>query len=60
MIQYAGHAQPSTSFDGALVERFLDHAVLQTRDEIVFHLKCGLRLTERIYCSDCGDLYRRT
>ena len=48
LIQYAGHAQPSTSFDGALVERFLDHAVLQTRDEIVFHLKCGLRLTERI------------
>jgi hypothetical protein len=48
LIQYVGHAQPSTSFDGALVERFLDHAVLQTRDEIVFHLKCGLRLTERI------------
>ena len=48
LIRYAGHAKPSTSFDGALVERFLDHAVLRTRNEIVFHLKCGLSLTERI------------
>ena len=48
LIRYAGHTQPSTTFDGTLVERFLDHAELRTRNEIVFQLKCGLRLTERI------------
>ena len=48
LIQYAGHAQSSASFDGALVERFLDHAVLRTRNDGVFHLKYGLRLTEKI------------
>ena len=48
LIQYAGHAEPSEMFDGELVGRFLDHAVICTRTEIVFHLKCGLNLTERI------------
>ena len=48
LFRDAGHAQTSASFDGALVERFLDHAALRTRDEVVFHLKCGLSLTERI------------
>jgi len=48
LIQYAGHAEPSESFDGELVGRFLDHATIPTRSEVVFHLKCGLSLTERI------------
>ena len=48
LIHFAGHAQPSPDFDGALVERFLDYATLQSREEVTFHLKCGLSLTERM------------
>ena len=48
LIRYAGQAQPSPDFDGRLVGRFLDHAEVCSRNEVVFHLKCGLRLTERI------------
>jgi len=48
LIQFTGHAQPSEFFDGELASRFLDHATVNSRNEIVFHLKCGLNLTERI------------
>ncbi len=48
LICFTGHAQPGPNFDGALVERFLDHATLQSREEVTFHLKCGLSLTERM------------
>jgi DNA invertase Pin-like site-specific DNA recombinase len=48
LIQYVAHAKPGTSFDGDLVGRFVDHVTIRTRTEIVFHLKCGLNLTERI------------
>ena len=48
LIHYANHAQPSPDFDGELVERFLDHGTVQSREEITFHLKCGLSLTERM------------
>ena len=48
LIRYAGHAQPSTEFNSDLVGRFLDHVTIRTRNEIIFHLKCGLNLTERI------------
>ncbi len=48
LIRYAAHAQPAPDFNGDLVFRFLDHATLRSRDEITFHLKCGLSLTERM------------
>lgn len=48
LIRFVAHVQPSPEFDGALFERFIDHATLRTRNEIVFHLKCGLNLTERV------------
>ena len=48
LIHYAGRSEPSTNFDGALFERFIDRVTIRTRTEIVFHLKCGLNLTERI------------
>jgi hypothetical protein len=48
LIQFTGHAQPSEFLDGEQVGRFLDHATVSSRNEIVFHLKCGLNLTERI------------
>ena len=48
LIRFVGHAEPSTDFNGELVERFLETATVSSRDEVVFHLKCGLNLTERI------------
>ena len=48
LIRWAAHAHPCPAFDGELVGRFLDHASVRSRDEITFHLKCGLNLTERI------------
>ena len=48
LIRYVAHAQPSTDFDGALFERFIDHVTIRTRTEVLFHLKCGLHLTERV------------
>ncbi|MBQ9267983.1 MAG: hypothetical protein IJ206_00545 [Oscillospiraceae bacterium] len=48
LIRYVGHAKPSVDYEGDLFERFIDHVTIRTRTEIVFHLKCGLNLTERI------------
>lgn len=48
LIRYAAHVRPAPDFNGDLVFRFLDHATLRSRDEIIFHLKCGLSLTERV------------
>ena len=48
LIRYVGHAQPSPDFDGELVERFLDHGEVRSREEVTFYLKCGLSLTERM------------
>lgn len=48
LIRYVNHAKPSPDFDGELVDRFLDRVTVRTRNELVFHLKCGLNLTERI------------
>ena len=48
LTEYAKHALPSVSFDGDLVRRFLENATVVSRTEIIFHMKCGLNLTERI------------
>ena len=48
LIRYAGHAEPSPDFNGELAERFLDRVTVRSRNEVVFHLKCGLNLAERI------------
>lgn len=48
LIRYVGHAKPSPDFDGELVERFLDHGEVRSREEVTFYLKCGLSLTERM------------
>ena len=48
LIRYAAHTQQAPEFNGDLVFRFLDHATLRSKDEITFHMKCGLNLTERM------------
>lgn len=37
-----------TDFDGELFDRFVDHVLVQSRSEVVFSLKCGLDLKEKI------------
>ena len=48
LIRYTANAQMATDFQGDLVHMFLDHACLCSKHVIIFHLKCGLSLTERM------------
>ena len=48
IIRYVSHADPSPEYNGELAERFLDHVTVRARNKVVFHMKCGLNLTERI------------
>ena len=40
--------KPLTEFHDELVERFMDKAIIKSREEVTFVLKCGLQLTERM------------
>ena len=40
--------KPLADFHEELVERFLEKAIIKSRDEVTFILKCGLQLTERM------------
>lgn len=48
LVRFVDRANPSDSFDGTLVDEFLDHATIHSRTDITFHLKCGLSLLERM------------
>ena len=48
LVRFVDRTDPSDSFDGALVDEFLDHATIHSRTDITFHLKCGLSLLERM------------
>ncbi len=48
IIRFTGRGEMSESFDAELFDRFVDHVLVCSREEIMFFLKCGLRLTERI------------
>ena len=48
LVRFVDRTDPSDSFDGALVDEFLDHATIHARTDITFHLKCGLSLLERM------------
>lgn len=47
LLRFTNHCGMLTEFDGTLVERFLDHITVHSRDEATFHLKCGLAVKER-------------
>lgn len=47
LLRFTNHCGMLTEFDGTLVERFLDHITVHSRDEATFHLKCGLEVKER-------------
>ena len=48
IIKFTGKGEMLTGFDAELFERFVNYITVCSREEIVFHLKCGLRLRERI------------
>ena len=48
LLKYTKSAKIGCEFDGNLVLQFLDYATVHSREEITFHLKCGLNLTERL------------
>ena len=48
ILKYTARMEIKREFDPELVNRFLDHITVHSRQEITFHLKCGLNLRERI------------
>jgi hypothetical protein len=48
LLQYAAKTSTLSAFDGALFTRFVARAVVLSREEIAFELKCGLTLKERL------------
>lgn len=40
--------KPFTEFHGEIVERFMEKAIIKSREEVTFVLKCGLQFTERM------------
>lgn len=48
ILKYTAKMEIMRDFDPELVGLFLDHITVHSRQEITFHLKCGLNLRERI------------
>jgi hypothetical protein len=48
ILKFTGKGEMLSEFDPDIFERFVDHITVCSREEIVFHLKCGLSLRERI------------
>ena len=48
LIAYTEKAEMLTAFDAELFGRFVDHITVVSREKLVFSLKCGLNLEERI------------
>ena len=48
ILKFTGKGEMLVGFDPDLFERFVDHITVCSREEIIFHLKCGLSLRERI------------
>ena len=48
LIRFTGKSEMLSDFDAGLFERFVDHAVVSSRTELEFHLKCGMKVKETI------------
>ena len=48
ILKFIANGEMLSGFDAELFERFVDHITVCSREEIIFHLKCDLSLTERI------------
>lgn len=49
IIAYTDGAEMLTAFDAELFDRFVDHITVNSKESLVFTLKCGLNLEERVY-----------
>ena len=48
ILKFTSKGEMISEFDPDLFDRFVDHITVCSREEIVFHLNCGLSLRERI------------
>ena len=48
LLKWCQREQMLTGFNPDLFQRFVDKIIVCSREEVVFHLRCGLRLKERI------------
>ena len=48
ILKFTENGTMLSGFDAELFDRLVERISVQSREEIVFHLKCGLSLTERI------------
>ncbi len=48
ILKYTGKGEMLSEFDPGLFKQFVDHVTVCSREEVIFHLKCGLNLPERI------------
>ena len=48
LLKWTEKAEMFTEFDTELFQRFVDKIIVCSREEVVFYLRCGLRLKERI------------
>lgn len=48
LIAFTGEAEMLTKFDSELFEKYVDHITVVSRERLVFNLKCGLNLEERL------------
>ena len=48
LLKWTERAEILTAFDAELFRRFVESVTVCSREEVMFHLRCGLRLKERI------------
>ena len=48
LLNWCQREQMLTGFNPDLFQRFVDKIIVCSREEVVFHLRCGLRLKERV------------
>ena len=48
LLKWTEEEQILTGFNPDLFQKFVDKIIVCSREEVVFHLRCGLRLKERI------------
>ena len=52
LMDFTSKGEMLTEFDEEFFTAFVEHIIVQSREKITFHLKCGLNLTERLVRAD--------
>mgnify|MGYP001110062486 CR=1 FL=1 len=48
LLRFMAKKNNVIEYDDTLIQDYIEHIVVQTRNEVIFELKCGLRLPERL------------